>query len=109
MVGESKVFDSSLKQLSKRIKEALQPHDDMMKLLGAMDQMFSMMTPPPTVETTTTILPFNGMSEDDNVLNDSIEVSDDNSKDSDEVDFFVKHTNGVIKGKNGKSTSILIN
>jgi len=109
MVGASKVYDSSLKQLSKRIKEALHPHDDMMKLLGAMDQMFSMMTPPPpTVEKTS--LPFNGMNEDDHLLNDSIEVSDDNSKDSDqEVDFFVKHTNGVTKGKNGKSTSILIN
>ena len=44
MVGKSKEFDASLRHLSWRIAQDLQPYNDMMKFLGAMDQVFCMMT-----------------------------------------------------------------
>ena len=50
MVGKSKEFDASLKHLSRRIAQDLQPYNDMMKLLGAMDQVFCMMTPLPHID-----------------------------------------------------------
>lgn len=50
MLGKSKEFDASLKHLSRRIAEDLQPYNDMMKLLGAMDQVFCMMTPLPRID-----------------------------------------------------------
>ena len=46
IVGTNKRFDHMLKKLGSRIKTDLRTYEEMMKLLGAMEQIFAMITPP---------------------------------------------------------------
>ena len=50
MVGHDKSFDYMLRKLSQRIRMDLRTQEEMMKLLGALEQIFSMATPAPSID-----------------------------------------------------------
>ena len=47
LIGENKKFDYMVSKLNNRLKMDLHTQEEMMKLLGAMEQIFSMSTPAP--------------------------------------------------------------
>ncbi|XP_002167466.1 U3 small nucleolar RNA-associated protein 15 homolog isoform X1 [Hydra vulgaris] len=68
IAGTNKKFDLMLKKLSARIKADLRTYEEMMKLLGAMEQVFTMITPHTVNTPHTTIMPnANEVASDQNV------------------------------------------
>lgn len=84
LIGQNAKFDYMLEKLRNRISVDLRTQEEMMKLLGAMEQIFSMSTPAP------------------NMLDDSDEDGEGGTVDN-EVDFVVSDSGG------SQTEQILIN
>lgn len=92
LIGENKKFDYMVSKLNNRLKMDLHTQDEMMKLLGAMEQIFSMSTPAPELSD----------DENDSGINEDMILGNDNDTLNDvmmalipdnDVDFMVSNVN----------------